>query len=33
MSAGQIEQVGTPQEIYGEPQTIFVAASSARSTR
>jgi ABC-type Fe3+/spermidine/putrescine transport system ATPase subunit len=25
MSAGHIEQMGTPQEIYGEPQTIFVA--------
>ncbi|UYN99377.1 MAG: ABC transporter ATP-binding protein [Devosia sp.] len=25
MSAGQIEQIGTPQEIYGDPQTLFVA--------
>ncbi|MBK1794159.1 ABC transporter ATP-binding protein [Devosia sp. WQ 349] len=25
MSAGQIEQIGTPQEIYGNPQTLFVA--------
>lgn len=25
LSQGQIEQVGTPAEIYGEPQTIFVA--------
>lgn len=25
MSAGKIEQVGTPQEIYGDPQTRFVA--------
>lgn len=25
MSAGRIEQIGTPQEIYGEPQTRFVA--------
>jgi ABC-type Fe3+/spermidine/putrescine transport system ATPase subunit len=25
MSAGHIEQMGTPQQIYGEPQTIFVA--------
>ncbi|WP_274626736.1 ABC transporter ATP-binding protein [Arvimicrobium flavum] len=25
MSAGRIEQMGTPQEIYGDPQTIFVA--------
>ena len=26
MSAGRIEQVGTPQEIYGNPQTRFVAS-------
>ena len=26
MSAGKIEQVGTPPEIYGDPQTRFVAA-------
>ncbi len=26
LSHGQIEQVGTPAEIYGEPQTVFVAA-------
>jgi iron(III) transport system ATP-binding protein len=26
MSAGQIEQIGTPQEIYGDPQTLFVAS-------
>jgi iron(III) transport system ATP-binding protein len=25
MSAGHIEQIGTPQEIYGDPQTRFVA--------
>jgi putative spermidine/putrescine transport system ATP-binding protein len=25
LSAGQIEQVGPPEEIYGNPQTIFVA--------
>jgi len=25
MNAGRIEQMGTPQEIYGAPQTIFVA--------
>jgi ABC-type Fe3+/spermidine/putrescine transport system ATPase subunit len=25
MSAGKIEQVGTPQEIYGDPRTRFVA--------
>jgi iron(III) transport system ATP-binding protein len=25
MSAGNIEQIGTPQEIYGNPQTLFVA--------
>jgi ABC-type Fe3+/spermidine/putrescine transport system ATPase subunit len=25
MSAGRIEQIGTPQEIYGNPQTRFVA--------
>jgi ABC-type Fe3+/spermidine/putrescine transport system ATPase subunit len=25
MNAGRIEQVGTPQEIYGDPQTRFVA--------
>jgi iron(III) transport system ATP-binding protein len=25
MNAGRIEQVGTPQEIYGNPQTRFVA--------
>src|SRR5690606_22905819 len=25
MSAGQIEQIGTPTEIYGDPQTLFVA--------
>lgn len=25
MNAGKIEQVGTPQEIYGDPQTRFVA--------
>lgn len=25
MSAGRIEQIGTPQEIYGNPQTLFVA--------
>lgn len=25
MNAGQIEQVGTPQEIYGGPATVFVA--------
>jgi ABC-type Fe3+/spermidine/putrescine transport system ATPase subunit len=25
MSAGHIEQIGTPQEIYGNPQTLFVA--------
>ncbi len=25
MSAGKIEQIGTPQEIYGNPQTAFVA--------
>lgn len=26
MSAGRIEQIGTPQEIYGNPQTLFVAS-------
>jgi ABC-type Fe3+/spermidine/putrescine transport system ATPase subunit len=26
MNAGRIEQIGTPQEIYGNPQTIFVAS-------
>src|SRR5690606_27781752 len=25
MSAGRVEQIGTPQQIYGDPQTIFVA--------
>jgi iron(III) transport system ATP-binding protein len=25
MSAGHVEQVGTPQEIYGDPRTLFVA--------
>ncbi|MFD1253402.1 Spermidine/putrescine import ATP-binding protein PotA [Devosia equisanguinis] len=25
MSAGHIEQIGTPQQIYGDPQTLFVA--------
>lgn len=25
MSAGRVEQVGTPQTIYGDPQTVFVA--------
>jgi ABC-type Fe3+/spermidine/putrescine transport system ATPase subunit len=25
MSAGRIEQIGTPQQIYGDPQTRFVA--------
>src|SRR5206468_9702818 len=25
LSQGQIEQVGTPAEIYGEPRTVFVA--------
>lgn len=25
MSAGKIEQIGTPQQIYGDPQTRFVA--------
>lgn len=25
MSAGKIEQIGTPQQIYGDPQTLFVA--------
>ncbi len=25
MNAGRIEQIGTPQEIYGDPQTRFVA--------
>ncbi len=25
MSAGHVEQIGTPQEIYGDPRTIFVA--------
>ena len=25
MNAGKIEQIGTPQEIYGNPQTLFVA--------
>lgn len=25
MSAGHIEQIGTPQQIYGNPQTLFVA--------
>jgi len=25
MSAGHIQQIGTPQEIYGNPQTLFVA--------
>ncbi|KKB08873.1 ABC transporter ATP-binding protein [Devosia chinhatensis] len=25
MSAGHIEQIGTPQDIYGNPQTLFVA--------
>jgi iron(III) transport system ATP-binding protein len=25
MSAGHIEQIGTPQQIYGDPQTRFVA--------
>ncbi|WP_172123137.1 MULTISPECIES: ABC transporter ATP-binding protein [unclassified Devosia] len=25
MSAGKIEQIGTPQQIYGDPQTSFVA--------
>ena len=26
MSAGRIEQIGTPQRIYGDPQTLFVAS-------
>jgi iron(III) transport system ATP-binding protein len=26
MSAGRIEQVGKPQEIYGDPQSLFVAS-------
>lgn len=26
MSAGRIEQIGTPQQIYGDPQTLFVAS-------
>jgi iron(III) transport system ATP-binding protein len=26
MNAGRIEQIGTPQEIYADPQTIFVAS-------
>jgi putative spermidine/putrescine transport system ATP-binding protein len=26
LSQGKIEQIGTPAEIYGEPQTVFVAA-------
>src|SRR5690606_41446466 len=25
MNAGRVEQIGTPQEIYGDPQTLFVA--------
>ena len=25
MNAGRIEQIGTPQEIYGDPRTLFVA--------
>ena len=25
MNAGRIEQIGTPQEIYADPQTLFVA--------
>lgn len=25
MNGGRIEQIGTPQEIYGDPQTLFVA--------
>ena len=26
MNAGRIEQIGTPQEIYADPRTIFVAS-------
>jgi ABC-type Fe3+/spermidine/putrescine transport system ATPase subunit len=26
MSAGRVEQIGTPQEIYGNPQSLFVAS-------
>jgi iron(III) transport system ATP-binding protein len=26
MSAGRVEQIGTPQEIYGDPQSLFVAS-------
>jgi iron(III) transport system ATP-binding protein len=26
MNAGRIEQIGTPQEIYGDPRTMFVAS-------
>jgi ABC-type sugar transport system ATPase subunit len=25
MSEGRLQQVGTPQEVYAEPQTVFVA--------
>src|SRR5699024_3846376 len=31
MNHGQIEQVGTPQEIYGHPETPFVAKFVGRS--
>ena len=31
MNHGQIEQVGTPQEIYGHPETAFVAKFVGRS--
>jgi len=32
MNAGQIEQVGTPIEVYEQPATEFVAGSSAFRT-
>ena len=33
LSQGRIEQVGTPAEIYGEPQTVFVAQFVATMNR
>ena len=33
MSAGRIEQLGTPAQIYSGPRTAFVATSSGRSNK
>jgi sn-glycerol 3-phosphate transport system ATP-binding protein len=30
MNAGRMEQIGTPEQVYGRPATTFVAGSSAR---